>query len=175
MLEDSDPVGTPRRPIDSLPFDRTPGHFSHFGTHLLQSISLSFHTSTGTHFATPLFSNSSRNGGCPPLPATSDRTGALALSSLSATLMAVPTSVANKRLSHEAKPFRCNICKNSGEGVCSSAMFRRLDFETFERSDGFKVRRRGQGRSGRRRRDWTRGKLGRWADWRRWAGRDQGE
>ena len=61
--EDSDPVGTPRRLFDSFSNARTPGHFSHFGTHLPPRIFLSFQSLPGAHFATPLLSNSSRNGG----------------------------------------------------------------------------------------------------------------
>ena len=66
--EDSDPVGTPRRLFDSFSNARTPGHSSHFGTHLTPFISLSFQPLPGVHFATPFFSNSCRNGeGCTPL------------------------------------------------------------------------------------------------------------
>ena len=149
---------------------------SHSGTHPRLCTHLSFQSLAGIHFATPFFSNSCRNGGCTPLPVTSDRTGTLTLSSLSATLMNLPASVANKRLNLKTKLFGCNTYKKlGGGGVCSSAIFRRLDFETFERSDGFKERRRGSDRSGRRRRDSSRGKLGRWADWGRWAGRGLGE
>jgi len=51
-----------------------------------------------------------------PLPDTPDRTGALALSSLPATLMTLPASVANKRLNLKAKLFRCNTYKKPGGG-----------------------------------------------------------
>jgi hypothetical protein len=86
---------------------------SHSGTHPRLCIHLSFQSLAGTHFATSFFSNSCRNGGCTLLPGTPDRTGALALSSLSATLMALPACVANKRLNLKAKLFRCNTYKGN--------------------------------------------------------------
>ena len=108
------------------------------------------------------------------------------LSPLAATLMDRPASVANKRLTLRlvmAKPCRCNTYKKQGVPPASQMLSlfpasrgsdvqtcRRSDVETFGCSDVFKGRRRGLGRSGRRHRDWSRGRLGRWAGWGRWVG-----
>ena len=108
---------------------------SHSGTHPRLWIHLSFQSLAGTHFATPLFSNSCRNVGCTPLPGTSDRTGTLALSSLSATLMNLPASVANKRLNRKSKPFRCNTYEKTGLGPLLFCNVQKLDAETFGRSE----------------------------------------
>ena len=42
------------------------------------------------------------------------------LTPLAATLMDLPASVANKRLTGQAKPFRCNTYKKAGGGVVTS-------------------------------------------------------
>src|SRR6267154_447402 len=117
MLEDSDPVGTPRRLLDPFSSARTVGHNSHFGTHLPPPISLSFQSLSGTHFATPFFSNSCRNvGGCTPFnfQRSNVQTFLAPINPLDATLMNLPATVANKRLTSSTKPFRCNTYKNHG-------------------------------------------------------------
>jgi hypothetical protein len=94
--------------------------FNHLPEPILQPLSFQIHAGTG---------------GCTPLADTSDRAGTLALSSLSATLMNLPASVANKRLNRKSKPFRCNTYKKTGVGPLLFAMFRsstlrRLDVQT---------------------------------------------
>ena len=98
---------------------------------------------------------------------------------LDATLIKLPVSVANKRPAPRltmAKPCRCNTYKKHGgrEGLRIAA-FRR---STLRRLDVLRSslteRRRGLGRSGRRHRDWIRGRLARWEDSERWADRGRG-
>jgi hypothetical protein len=98
---------------------------SHSGTHSRLCICLSFQSLAGTHFATSFFSNSCRNGGCTPLPGAPDRTGALALSFLSATLMALPASVANKDLTSRLNSLDATLTKTGGGGLLFS------DIQTF--------------------------------------------
>src|SRR5882672_1178216 len=68
MLEDSDPVGTPRRLLDPSSNARTPGNSSHFGTHLPRSIFFSFHTLTGTPFCNPFVFRFMQEWGVYPPP-----------------------------------------------------------------------------------------------------------
>ncbi len=70
---------------------------SHFGTHLISSISLSFHTLTGTPFCNPFVFMVFHLMG-------------------SATLMNPPATVANKRLTAGLSPLAATLTKNRGRG-----------------------------------------------------------
>src|SRR5260370_28940587 len=88
---------------------------SHFGTHLISSISLSFHTLTGTPFCNPfVFMVFHLMGGCTPAPRRSGGRAVLPLSPLSATLMHLPASVANKRLTAGLNPLAATLTRNVG-------------------------------------------------------------
>src|SRR6266851_7350363 len=90
---------------------------SHFGTHLISSISLSFHTLTGTPFCNPFVSMVFHlMGGCTPAPRRSSRRAIMPLSPLSATLMNPPATVANKRLTAGLSPLSATLTKNRGWG-----------------------------------------------------------